>query len=79
MRIFEQIFLQTRQKFAGILSYGKNFSRSMQQNLPKRKLATPEGAADVSIYERHGALKKQLDEAVNAWEEASLELEEAQS
>ena len=43
------------------------------------ELATPEGAADVSIYERHGALKKQLDEAVNAWEEASLELEEAQS
>ena len=37
MRIFEQIFLQTRQKFAGILSYGKNFSRSMQQNLPKRR------------------------------------------
>lgn len=43
------------------------------------QLATPEGAADVSIYERHGALKKQLDEAVNAWEEASLEFEEAQS
>ena len=43
------------------------------------QLATPEGPADVSIYERHGALKKQLDEAVNAWEEASLELEEAQS
>lgn len=43
------------------------------------QLATPEGAADVSNYERHGALKKQLDEAVNAWEEASLELEEAQS
>ena len=37
MRIFEQIFLQTRQKFAGILSYGKNFSRSMQQNFPKRR------------------------------------------
>ena len=43
------------------------------------QLASPEWAADVSIYERHGALKKQLDEAVNAWEEASLELEEAQS
>ena len=43
------------------------------------QLATPEGVADVSIYERHGAWKKQLDEAVNAWEEASLELEEAQS
>ena len=25
MRIFEQIFLQTRQKFAGILSYGRIF------------------------------------------------------
>lgn len=25
MRIFEQIFLQTRQKFANMLSYGKNF------------------------------------------------------
>ena len=44
-----------------------------------KMLATPEGAADVSIYERHGALKKQLDEAVNTWEETSLELEEAQS
>ena len=43
------------------------------------QLAAPERAADVSIYERHGALKKQLDEAVTAWEEASLELEEAQS
>ena len=43
------------------------------------QLATPEGAADVSIYARHGALQKQLDAAVNAWEEASLELEEAQS
>ena len=40
MRIFEQIFLQTRQKFAGILSYGKYFSRSMQQNLPKRHVYT---------------------------------------
>ena len=27
MRIFEQIFLQTRQKFAGILSYGKIFTQ----------------------------------------------------
>ena len=43
------------------------------------RMATPEGAADVSLYERHGALKKQLDEAVDAWEQASLALEEAQS
>ena len=45
----------------------------------EEQMATPEGPADVSIYERHGALKKQLDEAVNTWEETSLELEEAQS
>lgn len=45
----------------------------------EEQMATPEGAADVSICERHGALKKQLDEAVNTWEETSLELEEAQS
>ena len=43
------------------------------------QMATPEGAADIALYERHAALKKQLDEAVNAWEAASLELEEAQS
>ena len=30
------ILLQTRQKYAGGLSPGKCFSRSMQQNLPKR-------------------------------------------
>ena len=42
------------------------------------QLATPERLPMFPIYERHGALK-QLDEAVNAWEEASLELEEAQS
>ena len=29
MRIFEQIFLQTRQKFAGILSYGKEFNSAV--------------------------------------------------
>ena len=40
MRIFEQIFLQTRQKYAGGLSPGKYFSRSMQQNLPKRHVYT---------------------------------------
>ena len=45
----------------------------------EEQMATPEGAADVSIYERHGALKKQLDEAVNTWEETSLELEDAQA
>ena len=34
------ILLQTRQKYAGGLSPGKCFSRSMQQNLPKRHVYT---------------------------------------
>ena len=34
------ILLQTRQKYAGGLSPGKYFSRSMQQNLPKRHVYT---------------------------------------
>ena len=40
MRIFKQILLQARQKYAGGLSPGKYFSRRMQQNLPKRHLYT---------------------------------------
>ena len=43
------------------------------------QMATPEGAADATLYSRHGALKKQLDEVVNEWEAASLALEEAQA
>ena len=43
------------------------------------QMATPEGAADTTLYSRHGVLKKQLDEVVNEWEAASLALEEAQA
>ena len=43
------------------------------------QMATPEGAADMQLYEKHGALKKQLDETVERWEMVSLELEEAKS
>ena len=43
------------------------------------KLTTPEGAADMNLYEQHGNLKKQLDETVERWETLSIELEEAQS
>lgn len=42
------------------------------------RMATPEGAADMSLYEQHGGLKKQLDAAVEEWEEATMALEEAQ-
>ncbi len=41
------------------------------------QMATPEGAADMSLFERHQKLKQQLDRLVEEWEEASLELEEA--
>ncbi len=40
------------------------------------KLATPEGASDTSLFTKHGDLKKQIDAAVEEWENASMELEE---
>lgn len=39
------------------------------------KMATAEGAADVSLFTRHAELKRQIDEAVEAWEAASEQLE----
>ena len=39
-------------------------------------MATPEGASDTSLYEKHGKLKSQLDQIMNEWEGASEELEE---
>ena len=39
------------------------------------KLGTPEGAADVTLYEEHARLKKSLDEAMSQWEKESEELE----
>ena len=42
----------------------------------EQKLSTAEGAADMSLYEEHGALKKQLDSVMEQWESATEELEE---
>ena len=39
------------------------------------KLSTVEGAADVSLYEEHGRLKKELDNAMWQWAEQSESLE----
>ncbi|MGL5981270.1 MAG: ABC-F family ATP-binding cassette domain-containing protein [Phocaeicola sp.] len=44
----------------------------------EEKMTTPEGAADVSLYEKHGALKRELDGVVEKWEELSMEVEEMQ-
>ena len=38
-------------------------------------MATPEGASDMALYEKHTAKKKELDEVVEEWEQASTELE----
>ena len=43
----------------------------------EEQMATPEGAADMSLYERHATLKRQLDSIVEEWETASMELEKA--
>ncbi len=40
------------------------------------RMATPEGASDMSLYEQHTALKKELDTVVEEWENASMELDE---
>ena len=39
------------------------------------QMATPEGAADTTLYERHTALKKQLDDTMDAWEKAGEALD----
>jgi ATP-binding cassette subfamily F protein 3 len=39
------------------------------------QMATPEGAADMSLYERHQKLKQALDKAMEEWEIASDELD----
>lgn len=41
------------------------------------RMATPEGASDMSLYEQHQRLKKQLDGVMEQWEQAEEELEEA--
>ena len=40
------------------------------------QLATPEGAADMSLYEKYDRLKRQLSDAEAEWEKAMAEMEE---
>ena len=42
----------------------------------EEKMATPEGASDMKLYEHHQKLKQQLDTIVEEWERVSMELEE---
>ena len=42
------------------------------------QMATPEGASDMTLYEQHQKLKKELDQVVEEWEAVSMELEEGQ-
>lgn len=41
----------------------------------EEQLASPEGASDTQLYEKHGALKKTLDEVMENWTELSEQLE----
>lgn len=43
----------------------------------EEKMATPEGASDMLLYEQHQKLKQQLDRVMEEWDAASTELEEA--
>ena len=43
------------------------------------KMATPEGASDMALYEQHQKLKAQLDNVMEEWDAASSELEEARN
>ena len=45
----------------------------------EEKMATPEGASDMKLYEQQQKLKQQISEAEEEWETASLELEEMQN
>ncbi len=47
--------------------------------LLEEKMATPEGASNMELYDQHLKLKKQLDEVVEEWESVSMELEELKS
>lgn len=42
------------------------------------KMATPEGASDMELYDVHQGLKKQISDVEEEWETLSLELEEKQ-
>ena len=42
----------------------------------EQQMATPEGAADMLLYERHRRLKEQLDRSMEAWEQACEALEQ---
>ena len=43
--------------------------------LLEQRMSTPEGAADASLYEKHAKLKKQQDEVMELWEQATQELD----
>lgn len=43
------------------------------------RMATPEGAADYSLIEKHQSLSAQLDKAMEEWESASEELEQVKT
>lgn len=43
------------------------------------RMATPQGAADMELYEQHQKMKQQLARVVDEWEQFALELEETRA
>ncbi len=43
--------------------------------LLEKQMSTPEGAADMSLYEKHQKFKMQLDKVMKQWEGFAEELE----
>ena len=41
----------------------------------EQRLATPDGAADTSLYEKHGATKRSIEQTMDEWEKLNEELE----
>lgn len=45
----------------------------------EEKMATPEGASDMKLYEQHQELKNQISQIEEEWEMIQIELEELNS
>ena len=68
---------QARKLEKQVAEYEERISKLEQQIQElENKMATPEGASDMQLYEQHRQLKQQVASEEEEWERLSLELEE---
>ena len=67
--------------FAGAAADGITLIERLEKEVAEleERMATPEGASDMKLYEQHQQLKKQISDAEEEWENVSLKLEELKS